>query len=233
MPENKHQHYLPQFYLKQFSRDNLNRRKEDITVWCYFRNNKQIKRKSIVNIAQKSYYYSWQNSVGEYDLSIEKVLQKLESAVSPIIKRIDGNCKTFLKSSPNQLLTQPALITEREKITLLEFLITMISRVPAIMDKSYNQLKDFWKDSIGDDLTNKYDHLIKEASIKASLSIGTFNEYDFLSLFLSRKMYICYLKSENTSFITTDNPVVKFRKIGPDGLKYDDTELDFPNFAGQ
>ena len=188
----------------------------------------KIKKKSIRNIAQKSFYYSWKNENNKQDISFELFFQRLETAVSPIIKKIDDFCNTFLNATPNQLVYQPPIISESEKIILLEFLITMISRVPAMMDKSYNQLKDIWKDSIGDELTKKYDHLIKEAAIKASLSIGTFNEYDFLSLFLSRQMCICYIKSENTSFITTDNPVVKFRNSGPDGLKFDDTELWLP-----
>ncbi len=77
MPENKKQHYVPQFYLRLFSKDRTN-------IYNYHLNSKKLSRMPIKDICQGSHFY---DNEGEY----EKMLSGLEQLQSKIIKRIIEN----------------------------------------------------------------------------------------------------------------------------------------------
>jgi len=104
----------------------------------------------------------------------------------------------------------------------------MIKRIPSIMDKAFSELAEFWEGSLGKESKDKYINKIKRDAIKTSMSIGSSGKYDFYEILMNKKLFIGYVPSVDTSFITTDNPIVMFRKNGPDGIRYLDTEIYFP-----
>ncbi len=73
MVEYKRQHYVPQFYLRQFSNDN--------NVYAYHLDSRTLNRTPIANICQASYFYS---DYGDY----EETLSGLEQLQAGIIKKI-------------------------------------------------------------------------------------------------------------------------------------------------
>jgi len=99
MSKYKSQHYLSQFYLKRFSRDEHKEKNREITVWCFFKKENRIQKKSITNIAQRPYYYSWLDEQDQFDHSVEKILSDFESSVAPIIRKIDNNVKELIKTT--------------------------------------------------------------------------------------------------------------------------------------
>jgi len=50
MPPTKNQHYVPQFYLKNFSAD-------DKTIWVYDKSSKKSFRTGVANIAAERFFY--------------------------------------------------------------------------------------------------------------------------------------------------------------------------------
>lgn len=77
MPENKKQHYVPQFYLKLFSKDRTN-------IYNYHLDSKKLSRMPIKDICQGSYFY-------DDDSKYEKILSDLEQLQSKAIKKIIEN----------------------------------------------------------------------------------------------------------------------------------------------
>lgn len=77
MSEYKKQHYVPQFYLRQFSRDGK-------TIYAYNLDHKKACRMNIKNICQEKYFYC-------DTPDLEKILSKIEEKQAAIIKKIIVN----------------------------------------------------------------------------------------------------------------------------------------------
>src|SRR3972149_6577246 len=94
MPTPKRHHYLPQFYLEGFCRDDL--------LWVYDRDEKEYRQQTPQNTAVQKYYYSFENDNGERDAEVEGLLSLVETYTKPIIDKInnresiDGNEKETL-----------------------------------------------------------------------------------------------------------------------------------------
>ena len=89
--ENKKQHYVPQFYLRNFG---LDHHKGSINL-CLKKDGKIIENAEIRNQAYKNYFYG-------QDQELEKEFAKFEDIVSKIIRQIIGNKK--ITQSASELL---------------------------------------------------------------------------------------------------------------------------------
>ncbi|MBI1248137.1 DUF4238 domain-containing protein [bacterium] len=76
----KRQHWVPRFYLRQFTVPNTNARLEQ--VWIFHRKEGEPKLTGINNIAAEKYLYTPKVEDGTRDVRLEKQLASLEGAVS-------------------------------------------------------------------------------------------------------------------------------------------------------
>ena len=108
------QHYIPRFYLKEFT-DPETPDSWEPYVWVYEHASKEWKKKSPKNIASKPDFYSFVDQKGEKRDEIEKGLSIIEGKTASIYR--DKICNR------QYLLNQ-------EKATIAEFIVLMVTRVP-------------------------------------------------------------------------------------------------------
>jgi hypothetical protein len=76
MADNKKQHYIPQFYLREFSQDGSN-------LFVYNLKNKKDYKCKIRNLCQNNYFYG-------RDLKLEALFSKIEFEQASILKKINA-----------------------------------------------------------------------------------------------------------------------------------------------
>jgi hypothetical protein len=102
----KRHHYLPEFYLKGFARDDL--------LWVFDRKSGQYRQQPPKNTAVIGQYYTSTTEAGEKDTSIEKHLADIEGEAKPIIDKLDA----------------AETISPQERVGLAYFLALQLSRTP-------------------------------------------------------------------------------------------------------
>lgn len=78
--ETKRQHYLPQFYLKGFTKEEK--------LWVYDREKNEFRIQTPVNTAIEKDYYTFSDKKGEKNKSVEKILADVEGRVVPVFEKI-------------------------------------------------------------------------------------------------------------------------------------------------
>lgn len=102
----KRHHYLPEFYLKGFTRDEM--------LWIFDRKAREYRRQPPRNTAVIGHYYTTATESGEKDYSIETHLAETESEAKPIIEKLEDG----------------QTISTEERIGLAYFLALLVSRTP-------------------------------------------------------------------------------------------------------
>lgn len=94
------QHYVPKFYLKNFSISN----REDYI--CAYQRNKKIFVTNIKNVAVEKNFYTFKNKItGEMNDIVEKTFSLLEGKVSPLIKKLTKTNYLKLTNGEKTLLS--------------------------------------------------------------------------------------------------------------------------------
>jgi hypothetical protein len=106
MPHPKRHHYLPEFYLKGFLRENL--------LWVFDREFQQYRQQPPRNTTVIGHYYTTTTETGEPDTSVEAHLADSESEAAPIIGKLD----------------EGKMISPEERVALAYFLALLLSRTP-------------------------------------------------------------------------------------------------------
>ncbi|MDD2901780.1 MAG: DUF4238 domain-containing protein [Syntrophales bacterium] len=213
MTQPKRHHYLPKFYLEYFCKDgNL----------CVFdRKTKEFRNQTPVNTALKSNYYSFKDSEGKKLTDIEQLLSQIE-----------GNAKNVFEKAINN-----EDITAEEKEHPSLFIAFMMNRVPDF-EKSVNKvyehtIKSTLKMIYSDEkrVQTTLDEFEKEHGEKLGLSaeeLVEFHKGDNIKVIIDRikslqlmidisfKIFHFFTQMDwlflhapqETSFITSDNPVV-------------------------
>lgn len=228
MAEYKNQHYLPQSYLNGFTKVEKapNGEKTDL-LWIYDINKKNLKQRSPLNIAKKPYYYSVKDKEGEYDHRLEKEFSKIEGSVKELFNRINSDLDIFINKS-NEKLNR---LMPEDKELLITFVFLMLKRVPTIMDEVKDEMTKIARsqeDKYKEVNLNISSEVIKRNSLWIVENLGLSQEYNIPKKFASKKILISYISNDKSSFITSDNPVTRWRKKGPAGFGFDDTEIYFP-----
>lgn len=188
MSEKKNQHFVPQFYLREFSYEN-NRKQigiYNIETDLYF------PKANLKFQASRKYYY------GE-DLAIENHLAELEKLTAPTIQEII------------QTQTLPKPNTEAH-FRLLTFVVLSFSRT-TVHENSFNDGTDKMIKTIygsHPEMKDELDEVKIEFSNSSVIGITQMAEMIPISLDLSFKLLI---NESNAPFITSDNPVVKYNSL--------------------
>jgi len=228
MSEHKKQHILPRFYLEGFSsEETINGNKQNI-LWYYDIENKIIKCKSVDNISFKPYYYSYKTKNNKYDHSVEIYFSKLESYTSRIIKKIENDIDFLIKNYYKKNCAINRGLTEEDKQVLLIFIFYMLKRVPAFLDRieskwreKYIELLKYFK--------REFDEAeFKEYLIRTMMLIGTGENVNFVEFFGKKNIEFMCNSYDDSTIITTDNPLHLINYNGPNGLINEGTNIRFP-----
>lgn len=206
--DKKRQHYVPQFYLKNFSTAKKN---NNYIIYCYDRINNKIYPNNVKNIAQEEYFNETE------ELSIENGLDKHEHTSSILINEL-------IKTQEYQILNDFVV-----KSYLSSYMLRQIIRTKNIR----NQIEDYFQSMIDEEIeipekVKKYD--IKNAKEEAKFGhiALTYKEfYDKLSYFVMKK-WILIKNQTDINFWTSDNPVAIYNKDGQRFLDKMDTHIFLP-----
>ena len=209
----KRHHYLPQFYLKNFTNN-------DGLFWVFDRKNKEYRQQHPVNTALQKDYYTFRDKNGKKHTEIEKLFSSIEGKIKPVINKIDmGNT-----------------ITSEEKVILSFFISFQKTRVPDF-EKSVNELSGkmltaiIQKSSSKDDIVSFIKEYKKNTGKKVKMSpedLLDFIQSNEFSIDFEREWslpmilrlgvefsqhfvnmnWIFLWAPKNSSFITSDNPFV-------------------------
>ena len=193
MPKQKNQHYVPEFYLKNFSRDKKN-------MNIYVINDRKFTTGSIKHQCSKSYFYS-------KDTILETLLSQLESREASAI---------------NKLIREKSLGKlnyEEDYIRILEFISMMHGRTLMKKKKMEKMLDDFTEkifkpmfraDPLSKELSNDD---IKSIKIKnPSLHLLGLQMGIKGWILLSDLIPVSLINNTDAEFLISDHPIVFYNR---------------------
>jgi len=221
MTDAKKQHYVPQFYLREFVDPNTPPGQEPY-VWLFTKNGKSVERRAPKNIFWKTDLYTIDVN-GEKLYDIEKELSTIETAYADIVRK---KIKARLP------------LTALEHVTLCRFVATMIQRTIRQKDNQENFYDRLAAQAASLDPNRGSDGSLVEQLQAAKKDAHKVSVLAMLSEIpeLLERMNLAFLCTDGTSarFITSDDPVTLFnpdlqwqRFYGP-GLAQSGIELTMP-----
>lgn len=189
MADKKKQHYVPRFYLKNFSNNS-----DEKSIGIYnVEKNLFIPRGSLKDQAYRNYFYG-------KNKRIENQLQTIEGYSSSVIK--DIIIKELLPDNPSA-----------EHKTLLVFTIFQWARVPYNADTSDEMLNKFFKQIMK--RNTPYGHLVDKISVSQTYSAANraLGEVANALPLLYDLGCVLFINQTDTPFITSDNPVVLYNQF--------------------
>lgn len=190
----KKQHFVPRFYLKNFSKDNHQ-------IEVFDKSENKSFSSNINDIAFKKYLYDYNSLDKETGKqTIENQLSKLEALHAIQFRRFIQNLKSRITG-----LDQTEL-----KISLSEFIGIQLWRTPRSFD-SMNKLIN----QIDKGLANKgweIDRWVKDLENFHPLEQFNFHLLDFRkqTLLLFDKIWVVWMNKSSTNLLTSDNPTVGY-----------------------
>jgi hypothetical protein len=188
MPENKNQHFIPKFILRNFS-NNLNQK--TVGVWV-ISSGSFVSSAPIDRQASGAYYYG-------KDRNIEHAFQMIEDKTAPII---------------NQLIFEhklPIPLSE-EHTTLIAFVVSLSLRTPYAAQSITELVNSVIKLAYKDDprFKDKLDKFELKSSNPPAEALRNLETCIVISLDLDYKILI---NLSNRPFIISDNPVIKYNHL--------------------
>ena len=187
MPQNKRQHYVPQFYLKRFSSD-----EKRINIWI-LRSKQKIVSASLKNQCYKNYFYGKESDA-------DKGLSLIETDMGAVLNIM------------LQDMSLPSLFTPAHVVLVL-YVVMQHGRTEYsadLINEMYDEgMRHFYREkakSEGIDI-DQYRISMKNA---AEYSLGMSVQCYPLLLDLHYKLLI---NKTNVDFVTSDNPVVLYNQL--------------------
>lgn len=243
MTKKKRQHYVPRFYLSQFTEKTEQQDHED-SLWVFEKSTGRIFRKAPQNIGFSSYFYSLKT---EKELSnvIEDALAKMESDFSPVYHRI--------------LNGQTELSNVKERYWVARFICFLNYRTLK-SDQVFDMLgQNVFKEKYAEQVNQEGgpETYIKNRNWESSperflesfnkmkilppkemkLKIMVHGALNMITSLSERKWSFLKPKSSAIQFITSDHPVVLFNPKHSSesfvpGHRLKDTDIIFPMSPG-
>lgn len=222
MAENKDQHYLPAFYLYNFTNatqrcETQGKEKRETKIYHYDFNKRRVLQRPIRKVATESYLYSYKNKDGMYNHTCDDQLQLIENKAAISFKYFDNILQYIIKHKKTFIEIDNQYIDN-----IIDLLCWQIKRHPdtiAYLENKYEQL-----------LCNNRvsgDHA-KQKALEAVMNIGMDNEFNLRREFDKKNKWIVFTSSPERNFITTDKPFVRYNPHGTIGIAINDTEMYYP-----
>lgn len=202
------QHYVPQFYLRNFSMDKT-------SIYCFDKVNVRSYSQSIKNVAQKKYFYELES------LYLEDDFASLESEVSKYINIIVRNKKYKALNNLKQR-SKLALFMAAQLIRTLERRQLIELQVGALKNH-------FIETGVMDDiLSSFFDNFLQDDSIKESHLKLIQEMLPLLVKSFFFKKWVLLIDKTDVGFLTSDNPIVMYNAYNLEGLDNENNHVFFP-----
>lgn len=217
----KKQHYVPRFYLRNFSFD-----KGRDKVWTYNKHMNKVIPASIESVGYQTNFYELPKSMADKFLrdmgrsdynSTEEFLSEVEGTVGPILTRL-----LEILSAENRPEFSKFLNEEENRIWLTLFIIEQYYRTPKYREMIFQsekarleqELNTFWNNKRIDTdiITTVKDSLNEAARINSrmiqDLKLLDLQEVNKVANSLANYTWLIGRNISDIPFITSDNPIV-------------------------
>lgn len=202
------QHYVPQFYLKNFS--NINKKTHYVN--CFDKIAKKNYQSKVSNVGMVKNFYTYQED------DFEDYFCEFEFKASKIINSLVKNKKyKILNSKENRMILSSFLLIQftrtnevRENLMELEEKIQYF-----IKDKPESDDIAVIKDYFKEDIKKRHMDIIQE-------------NHDELKLKFYNRKWIFIENKTNIEFLTSDNPIVRYNNHGSRGFDSPFLHIFFP-----
>ena len=202
------QHYVPQFYLRNFSRDKK-------SIYCFDKVNVKSDSQGIRNVAQEKYFYEFES------LYLEDDFASLETEVSKYINNIVRIKKYKILNNLKQR-SKLALFMAAQLIRTLERRQLVELQVKALKNHFIET------DVMNDTLSSFFDKFLQDASIKEShLKLIQEMLPHLVKRFFFKK-WVLLIDKTDVGFLTSDNPIVMYNTHNLEGLDNENNHVFFP-----
>lgn len=207
MGKTTNQHFVPQFYLREFCVNKKQILEYDL------HNNGIVHTKTISTSCSIDNFYEYKDSEGRIVRvnEIEKIFGLLETRVSHTFKSIKR--KAFIKN--NKLSC--CFLTTNEKENLVLFIATMAFRNPELINEVIKELNDLngCPEELKPEFKSMSQYEKKNLALSLALPFGKIEESqawkDFLSALCNMSFMIVAVQDKDV-FITSDKPVMVYPK---------------------
>lgn len=206
--KNIRQHYVPQFYLKNFS--NLN--KKTYYINCFDKILKDNYQSKVSNIGMENNFYSYAEN------DFEGYFCEFESKASKIINSLVKNEKyKILNSKENRMILSSFLLLQFSRTNeVREILIELEEKIQDfIKNKPESNDISIIKDYFNEDIKKRHMDIIQE-------------NHDELKLKFYNRKWIFIENKTNIEFLTSDNPIVRYNNYGSLGFDSPYLHIFFP-----
>ena len=216
MAENKpttEEHYIPQFYLKNFSQDGKRIYQYDVITGCQTSAPVAIRK-----ICFEKNLYEFKDASGEFINRnlIERWLSIYECEFAKVFRSIQSKAKV-----ESNYITR-CFLSQKEKAFLIFFLSTLIVRDPEILQAAQDLAMDFFGNQVNE---------ISARNIALQMCLPIYNKIDIedknlLNEVMRRFEDMTFLigVTDSDDIITSDSPVMLKSDI-PNIFKYDEVML--------
>lgn len=222
MSKNKSQHYVPAFYLYNFTSDaqrieSKDKQKRETKIYHFDFEKGGIRERPIKKLAIEPYLLSHKNVDGNYNHNLDKEIQKVEDKASKAITELDEILKFLLRTKPKSFEIANQLMD-----SVLELLFWQIKRHPEIVNELVGECEQYLFEK------GESTQRAKEMALGVVKQIGKDNNFDIMDELHKKNKIIVCTSSEQAQFITTDKPFVRFNKNGRNGIAAPGTEMYYP-----
>ena len=213
----KIQHYVPRFYLRNFSIDESNTER----VYCYDKSNM---KKFPTNISKIAYENFFNDSDGDIDQLLEKGLGKLESEYNIAYKSLI-NSKDIDK------------LSNKQRRTMSHFIASQLIRTKENREHIRDMIKQLhnrlsWE-NLSKKLKQQLQEVNKESSIKSIHLSNLKSNIPKYSDIIYNMKWLLFTNITNIPYLTSDNPITRHNLFRHDpygnmGLLCQGIELHFP-----
>lgn len=218
----KRNHYLPKFYLHQFTQNN-----DNSIFWVHYKGEKKPRTQTPVNTGIEKHLYNVKKGDGSFDDSVEKyLLSPMEGKVGPIIKRlIASESRLENKDIPDLALFLSFMATRIPRSiqaarevgeTIIVYMMKDLLNKPDEIQKLIDEAKQ--EGITGNDISaevfknhlNDFENRYKISfDKKYATGLSLFSSIAVLKELINMNWCLCRAPS-NTYFITSDCPLVCF-----------------------
>jgi hypothetical protein len=222
MAENKHQHYLPAFYLYNFTNEvqrnaAKGKEKRETKIYHFDFAKNCIKERPIRKVAIEPYLYSHRSEDGNYDHSLDHDIQIVEDKAARAIQYFTDVMKSALKEKPQNIKIENTYMDN-----ILDLLFWQIKRHPDLISDYKANCEQFL--AAEDQSTSA----AKSMALEAIRQLGNRGEYDIKEELDKKNKIILCISSPDAHFITSDKPFVRVNSSRNNGIAVEGTEMYFP-----
>jgi len=222
MSKNKNQHYVPAFYLYNFTNqtqraESFGKAKRDTKIYHYDFNKGCVRERPIEKVAIESYLLSYKNSDDVYNHDLDNEIQNVENVASKAISELNDIFLYALKKKPNHVKIKNSVMD-----SILELLYWQMKRHPDIVTELEKECEQYLLEK------EESPQEAKRMAIEVIKNSGRHGQFDIKNELNKKNKIILCTSSEQSHFITTDKPFVRMNKTGGNGIAILGTEMYYP-----